>query len=93
MLPLAFGGAGNLGCGPSLDVHTRAGGRRSRPGGGPREHHEIAVYEGLITQAEAMGQDDVVRLLRENLEQEQHTRGEVKQHTEQVARETAGAAA
>jgi ferritin-like metal-binding protein YciE len=35
------------------------------------EHHEIAVYEGLITKAEAMGEQDVVALLQENLEQEQ----------------------
>jgi ferritin-like metal-binding protein YciE len=40
-----------------------------------------------------MGQDEVVRLLQENLEQEQHTLEEVKQHTEQIARESAGAAA
>jgi ferritin-like metal-binding protein YciE len=39
-----------------------------------------------------MGQDEVVRLLQENLEQEQHTLEEVKQHTEQVAREVLGAA-
>jgi ferritin-like metal-binding protein YciE len=62
-------------------------------GAAETEHHEIAVYEGLITQAQALGQDEVVRLLQENLEQEQHTLEEVKQHTEQIARESAGAAA
>ncbi len=36
------------------------------------EAYEIAVYEGLIVRAEAMGEEDVVALLRENLEQEQH---------------------
>jgi ferritin-like metal-binding protein YciE len=41
------------------------------------EHHEIAVYENLILHANAMGHDDVVALLQENLEQEQHTLGEV----------------
>ena len=41
------------------------------------EHHEIAVYEDLIINARAMGRDDVVRLLQQNLEQEQHTLGEV----------------
>jgi ferritin-like metal-binding protein YciE len=61
-------------------------------GAAETEHHEIAVYEGLITHARAMGQDEVVRLLQENLEQEQHTLEEVKQHTEQVARESVGAA-
>ena len=35
------------------------------------EHHEIAAYEGLIIQAQAMGRGDVVDLLRQNLEQEQ----------------------
>jgi ferritin-like metal-binding protein YciE len=43
------------------------------------EHHEIAVYEGLITQAEAMGNQQIARLLQQNLEQEQHTLDEVKQ--------------
>jgi ferritin-like metal-binding protein YciE len=37
------------------------------------EHHEIAVYEGLIIQARAMGRDDVVTLFERNLEQERHT--------------------
>src|SRR5207248_9395069 len=37
------------------------------------EHHEIAVYEGLITTAEAMGEEDVVALLQENLEEEEAT--------------------
>jgi ferritin-like metal-binding protein YciE len=41
------------------------------------EHHEIAVYENLIVHADAMGHTDVVALLQENLEQEQHTLGEV----------------
>jgi ferritin-like metal-binding protein YciE len=62
-------------------------------GAAATEHHEIAVYEGLITHAQAMGQEDIVRLLEENLEQERHTLEEVKQHTERLARETAGAAA
>jgi ferritin-like metal-binding protein YciE len=34
------------------------------------EHHEIAVYEGLIAKADAMGAEDIVALLQENLEQE-----------------------
>jgi ferritin-like metal-binding protein YciE len=37
------------------------------------EHHEIAAYESLIVLASAMGQEDVVALLAENLEQEQAT--------------------
>jgi ferritin-like metal-binding protein YciE len=57
------------------------------------EHHEIAVYEGLITHAGALGHDDVVSLLEENLEIEQHTLEEVKRATEQTAQQTAGRAA
>ena len=40
-------------------------------GAGARtEHYEIAAYEGLVTMATAMGEDDVASLLNENLEQE-----------------------
>ena len=45
------------------------------------EHHEIAVYENLIVHANAMGHEDIVALLQENLEQEQHTLGEVLKAT------------
>ena len=62
-------------------------------GAAATEHHEIAVYEGLITKAEAMGEQDIVALLQENLEQEQHTLEEVKQAARKVARETVAAAA
>jgi ferritin-like metal-binding protein YciE len=56
-------------------------------GAAETEHHEIAVYEGLITDAEAMGKQDVAVLLRENLEQEQHTLQEVKQASKQLAQQ------
>ena len=49
------------------------------------EHHEIAVYEGLIIQARAMGRDDVVGLLEQNLEQERHTLQEASMSLEKVA--------
>ena len=62
-------------------------------GAAETEHHEIAVYEGLITHAEAMGHQDIVDLLSQNLEQEQHTLEEVKSATQELARETAGASA
>jgi ferritin-like metal-binding protein YciE len=62
-------------------------------GAAETEHHEIAVYESLITQADAMGRANVVTLLRENLEQEQHTLEEVRQATRQVAMQAAGQAA
>ena len=40
-------------------------------GAGARtEHYEIAAYEGLVTMAEAMGEDEVAQLLNENLAQE-----------------------
>ena len=40
-------------------------------GAGARtEHYEIAAYEGLVTMANAMGEDEVARLLSENLEEE-----------------------
>jgi ferritin-like metal-binding protein YciE len=52
------------------------------------EHHEIAVYEELITFAEAMGMQDIATLLRENLEQEQHTLEEVRRAAARIARET-----
>jgi ferritin-like metal-binding protein YciE len=48
------------------------------------EHHEIAVYESLLTQAEQLGQPDVLRLLQQNLEIEQHTLEQVKQQQRQV---------
>lgn len=49
------------------------------------EHHEIGVYENLIINARAMGRDDVAALLRENIEQEQHTLEEVRQLEMQLA--------
>ena len=56
-------------------------------GAAETEHHEIAVYEGLITEAEAMGKQDIVQLLSQNLEQEQHTLEEVKHATQELAQE------
>ena len=57
------------------------------------EHHEIATYEGLITMAEAMGADDVVALLQENLEQEQRTLREVEQVNQKLSQQLAGISA
>ena len=37
------------------------------------EHYEIAVYDSLIIKAERMGDDDVIALLNENIEQEEAT--------------------
>ena len=61
-------------------------------GAAETEHHEIAVYENLIVHANAMGHEDVVALLQENLEQEQHTLGEVLKATlKEAQRSSAGA--
>jgi ferritin-like metal-binding protein YciE len=57
------------------------------------EHHEIATYEWLIANAEALGEQQVVPLLQQNLEQEQHTLEEVRQAAQRLARETVGASA
>jgi ferritin-like metal-binding protein YciE len=55
------------------------------------EHHEIAVYEGLITKAEAMGEQDIVALLQENLEQEEAALKIAQQFGQQLAHQTAQA--
>jgi ferritin-like metal-binding protein YciE len=49
------------------------------------EHHEIAVYEGLITYAVAMGEQDVVSFLQQNLEQEQATLKAARELSKQLA--------
>jgi ferritin-like metal-binding protein YciE len=36
------------------------------------EHLEIAAYDGLVHLAQALGEDEVAALLRENMEQEAH---------------------
>jgi ferritin-like metal-binding protein YciE len=50
------------------------------------EHHEIAVYDGLIIIAEQMGDDDVIALLNENVEQEAATLEKAIKATEQLAK-------
>src|SRR5436190_845659 len=49
------------------------------------EHHEIAVYEGLITKARSLGEEQIVPLLEENLRQEQETLEKAKQMATQLA--------
>jgi ferritin-like metal-binding protein YciE len=53
------------------------------------EHHEMAVYEGLIVNAEAMGEQEVVALLQENLEQEESTLRKAMQLSQQLAQRAA----
>jgi ferritin-like metal-binding protein YciE len=61
-------------------------------GAAATEHHEIAVYETLITHAEELGQPQIVQLLQQNLEQEQHTLQEVTQAQRQVVHQAIAAA-
>ena len=53
------------------------------------EAHEIAVYDGLITTAEAMDEQDIVALLRENLENEQQTLQKARKAKEQLSQRIA----
>jgi ferritin-like metal-binding protein YciE len=53
------------------------------------EHHEIAVYDSLIIKAEAMGDDDVVALLQENLEQEEGVLDKAVKAAEQSSKQLA----
>jgi ferritin-like metal-binding protein YciE len=61
-------------------------------GAADTEHHELAVYDWLITEAETLGHQEVVSLLRQNREQEQHTLGEVERAARMIAQQTAAAA-
>jgi ferritin-like metal-binding protein YciE len=45
------------------------------------EHYEIASYRGLVTGAEAMGNQEVLKLLRANLRQEEETAKQVEEST------------
>jgi ferritin-like metal-binding protein YciE len=57
------------------------------------EHHEIATYEWLIANAQALGEQKVVPLLQQNLDQEQHMLDAARLSAQRLASETAGAAA
>lgn len=48
------------------------------------EHYEISAYEGLIIPLESMGEDEAVRLLRANLDQETHTSEELRGMLEKI---------
>ena len=48
------------------------------------EHFEIACYQGLVTGAQQMGQQEVVNLLNENLQQEQNTAQMIEQSVPQL---------
>jgi ferritin-like metal-binding protein YciE len=53
------------------------------------EHHEVAVYDSLIIQAEVMGEDDLVALFQENLEQEDQALDKAIKGAEQQASQLA----
>jgi ferritin-like metal-binding protein YciE len=63
-------------------------------GAGARtEHYEIAAYEGLVTMAEAMGENQVVRLLNKNLAQEQKALRKMQTIGKRLAKQAAATAA
>lgn len=63
-------------------------------GAGARtEHYEIAAYEGLVTVAQAMGEDKVAELLSDNLEQEKKALAKVQKIGKRLAKEGVKAAA
>lgn len=49
------------------------------------EHYEIAAYQALIVPLQKEGMSDAVDLLSANLEQEQHTSGELKDMLEKIS--------
>ena len=54
------------------------------------EHYEIATYRGLIMGAELMGQQEVVSLLQQNLEQEESTARLIEQSAPQLLQKAMG---
>ena len=53
------------------------------------EHLEISGYQSLITSAESLGEDEIVSLLEENLDDERKTLKEVEQIAEELAKQPA----
>lgn len=53
------------------------------------ENYEIAAYEGLRRMAKAMGEDEAVELLDENLKQEKETLQEVEKIATRLSNESA----
>jgi ferritin-like metal-binding protein YciE len=51
------------------------------------EHHEIAVYDGLIITAEQLDDQDIAALLHENLEQEEAALDKAVKASEQSAKQ------
>ena len=55
------------------------------------ENYEIAAYKGLVGQAQAMGRDDVVALLQQNLQQEENTAQQLEQSAPMLTQKAASA--
>src|ERR671930_184026 len=53
------------------------------------EHLEIAAYESMITTAESLGEDEIVSLLEENLDEEKQALKKVEKASEEIAKEAA----
>lgn len=53
------------------------------------EHYEIAQYRGLIGQAQALGRQDVVALLTQNLSEEENTAHLLEAHAPALAHKAA----
>ena len=51
------------------------------------EAHEISVYDGLIASAEPFGEEDIIALLQENLEQEQNVLQQSRKEKKRVAQQ------
>lgn len=51
------------------------------------EHYQIAVYETLVTNAEARGANEVAAPLQANLAQEESVRDKVKQAGQRISHE------
>jgi len=58
-------------------------------GAAETEHLEISLYEDLLTQARAMGEQEVASLLEQNLQQEQNMLEQAKRASEQIAQQSA----
>jgi ferritin-like metal-binding protein YciE len=54
---------------------------------GKTEHYEIESYSGLIEMARLLGERDVVKLLQENLKQEQEMAKQVQQFEKELAKQ------
>lgn len=52
------------------------------------EHYEIAVYEGLVTMAKALGETEAARLLDQNLKQDKEMLKEAQANAKRLAKST-----